>query len=181
MGRRFNPARAYNPYFQCRLDSYALLMIDSELNEVVGDVPKLSPLETLRHSAAHVMADAVKRLFPEAKVTIGPAIETGFYYDFDVPRPFTDEDLARIEAEMAKIVAADHRFERQEISREEARALFARMGETYKVEILDKIPEGKTISIYRSGDFVDLCRGPHVASTGKIAAFKLLSVAGAYW
>jgi threonyl-tRNA synthetase len=156
-------------------------MADSEIEEVVGSEPQLSPLQTLRHSAAHVMADAVKRLFPEAKVTIGPAIETGFYYDFDMPRPFTEEDLGRIEGEMRKIVDADHRFERVAMSRDEARRLFAGMGEKYKVEILDAIPESATITVYRSGEFVDLCRGPHVESTGKIKAFKLLSVAGAYW
>src|SRR5215475_319216 len=116
---------------------------EREFEEVVGQgAPKLSPLATLRHSCAHVMADAVKRLFPEAKVTIGPAIETGFYYDFDVPRPFTDEDLPRIEAEMAKIIESNVRFERVEVSRDEARSLFAKMGETYKVEILDEIPPG---------------------------------------
>src|SRR5688572_21437985 len=145
-------------------------MVDSELNEVVGDVPKLSPLETLRHSTAHVMADAVKRLFRDAKVTIGPSIETGFYYDFDVPQPFTDEDLGRIEAEMQKIIAADYKFERVEVTRETAREIFARMNETYKLEILDKIPPGTVITLYRSGEFVDLCRGPHVESTGKIGA-----------
>jgi threonyl-tRNA synthetase len=154
---------------------------DQELNEVVGEAPRLSPLETLRHSTAHVMADAVKRLFPEAKVTIGPSIETGFYYDFDMPRPFTEEDLGRIEAEMQKIIDADYKFERVEVTREEAEQIFGRMGETYKLEILGKIEPGKKITIYRSGEFVDLCRGPHVESTGKIAAFKLLSVAGAYW
>src|SRR5262249_58351352 len=101
---------------------------ESEFEDVVGQgAPKLSPLQTLRHSTAHVMADAVKRLFPEAKVTIGPAIETGFYYDFDVPRPFTEEDLGRIEAEMQKIIDADFRFERVEISRDQAREMFARM------------------------------------------------------
>jgi threonyl-tRNA synthetase len=153
-----------------------------EFNEVVGrEAPKLTPLETLRHSCAHVMADAVKKLFPEAKVTIGPHIETGFYYDFAMPRPFTDEDLARIEAEMAKIVAANHKFERVEVTRDDARALFEKMGETFKVEILDGIPPGTVITLFRSGDFIDLCRGPHVASTGEIKAFKLLSVAGAYW
>jgi threonyl-tRNA synthetase len=157
-------------------------MAESDFEDVIGqEPPKLSPLETLRHSCAHVMADAVKRLFPEAKVTIGPAIETGFYYDFDVPRPFTDEDLPRIEAEMSKIIESNVKFERLEVSREEARALFAKQGETYKVEILDGIAEGSVISLYRSGDFVDLCRGPHVESTGKIGAFKLLNVAGAYW
>ena len=155
---------------------------ESAFEDVTGQgAPKLSPLETLRHSCAHVMADAVKRLFPQAKVTIGPAIDTGFYYDFDVPRPFTDEDLPRIEAEMAKIIESNVKFERLEVSRDEARAMFAAMGESYKVEILDGIPAGNVISLYRSGDFVDLCRGPHVESTGKIGAFKLLNVAGAYW
>jgi threonyl-tRNA synthetase len=156
-------------------------VIDEELNEVIGEAPKLSPLQTLRHSAAHIMAEAVKRLYPEAKVTIGPSIETGFYYDFDVPRPFTEDDLAKIEAEMARIVEANHRFERLELTRDQAREIFARMGETYKVEILDAIPAGQTITAYRSGEFVDLCRGPHVESTGQLKAFKLLSVAGAYW
>src|SRR5262249_59633126 len=136
---------------------------ESEFEDVVGQgAPKLSPLETLRHSCAHVMADAVKRLYPKAKVTIGPAIETGFYYDFDVPKPFTDDDLGRIEAEMQKIVDADFKFERVEVTRDQAREMFARMGESYKVEILDAIPADSIITIYRSGDFVDLCRGPHV-------------------
>ena len=157
------------------------MSVDSELNEVVGEAPTLSPLETLRHSTAHVMADAVKRLFPEAKVTIGPSIETGFYYDFDMPRPFTEEDLGRIEAEMQKIVDADYRFVREEVTREQAREWFAKHNESYKLEILDRIEPGKTITIYRSGEFIDLCKGPHVESTGKIRAFKLLSVAGAYW
>lgn len=139
------------------------------------------PLETLRHSAAHVMADAVKRLFPEAKITIGPSIENGFYYDFDVPRPFTDEDLEKIEAEMAKIVAANLPFERKEVTREEAFALFKKMGEDYKLELLEAIPAGEMITLYQHGDFVDLCRGPHVERTGQIRAYKLTGVAGAYW
>jgi threonyl-tRNA synthetase len=156
--------------------------MEDEIKEVIGrEAPKLSPLQTLRHSAAHVMAAAVKRLFPEAKVTIGPAIDTGFYYDFDMPRPFTEEDLGKIEAEMQKIVDADETFERQEISREAARDLFGGMGEKYKVEILDAIPAGEVVSTFKSGEFVDLCRGPHVPSTGAVKAFKLLSVAGAYW
>jgi threonyl-tRNA synthetase len=153
----------------------------AEVDEVIGPGIKLSPLARLRHSTAHVMAAAVKHLFPEAKVTIGPSIETGFYYDFDMPRPFTEGDLAAIEAEMATIVAADHKFVRTELSRDEARAKFAAMGETYKVEILDAIPADARITTFTSGDFEDLCRGPHVASTGAIKAFKLLSVAGAYW
>jgi threonyl-tRNA synthetase len=138
-------------------------------------------LDTLRHSAAHVMADAVKRLFPEAKITIGPPVETGFYYDFDVPKPFTEEDLERIENEMQKIIAADLPFEREAIPRDEALEKFRQMGEDYKVEIVGAIPEDETITLYRHGDFVDLCRGPHVESTGQIKAFKLTSVAGAYW
>ncbi len=138
-------------------------------------------IETLRHSCAHIMADAVKKLFPEAKITIGPSIENGFYYDFDMPRPFTEEDLAAIEAEMRKIAGRNLPFVREEVTREQARELFASMGETYKLEILDAIPEGETVSLYRHGDFVDLCRGPHVEHTGKIKAFKLLSTAGAYW
>jgi threonyl-tRNA synthetase len=127
------------------------------------------------------MADAVKRLFPEAKITIGPAVEHGFYYDFDVPRPFSDEDLEKIEAEMQKIVEADLPFVREEVSREEAMQRFRAMGEDYKLELLEAIPPGETISIYRHGDFVDLCRGPHVERTGLIKAFKLTGVAGAYW
>src|SRR5262249_1177864 len=134
----------------------------SEFEDVVGQgAPKLSPLETLRHSCAHVMADAVKRLHPEAKVTIGPAIETGFYYDFDVPRPFTDDDLPRIEAEMRKIIESDVKFERLEVSLDEAKALFARMGGTYKVEILDGIPEGIVISLQRSAFSAARCPRAH--------------------
>jgi threonyl-tRNA synthetase len=140
-----------------------------------------SPLETLNHSAAHVMAAAVKRLFPEAKVTIGPAIANGFYYDFDIPKPFTDEDLAAIEAEMIKDVNAHLEFVREEVDRDKAIELFRGMGETYKVEIIEGIPAGTTITLYRHGSFVDLCRGPHVDKTTRIKAFKLTSVAGAYW
>lgn len=140
-----------------------------------------SSLEILRHSCAHIMADAVKKLFPEAKITIGPSIENGFYYDFDVSRPFTEEDLIAIEAEMRKIAGRNLPFVREEITREQARALFLALNETYKLEILDAIPEGETVTLYRHGDFVDLCRGPHVEHTGKIKAFKLLSTAGAYW
>lgn len=140
-----------------------------------------SSLEILRHSCAHIMADAVKKLFPEAKITIGPSIENGFYYDFDVPRPFTEEDLIAIEAEMRKIAGRNLPFVREEVTREQARVLFLSLNETYKLEILDAIPEGETVTLYRHGDFVDLCRGPHVEHTGKIKAFKLLSTAGAYW
>jgi threonyl-tRNA synthetase len=142
---------------------------------------EFTALDTLRHSAAHVMADAVKRLFPEAKITIGPPVENGFYYDFDVPQPFTDADLERIEAEMQKIVEANLPFERIEISREEALTKFRAMGEDYKLELIAAIPDGEQVTLYQHGDFVDLCRGPHVQRTGLVKAFKLTGVAGAYW
>jgi threonyl-tRNA synthetase len=138
-------------------------------------------LSKLRHSAAHVMAQAVKHLFPDAKVTIGPPTADGFYYDFDVPRPFTPEDLERIEAEMQRNIDADLPFERRPIAKPEALELFGRMDEPYKVEMISETPDDEPMSVYQHGDFVDWCRGPHVESTGKIKAFKLLSVAGAYW
>ena len=137
-------------------------------------------LEILRHSASHIMAQAVKGLFPEAKVAIGPAIENGFYYDFDVDRPFTEEDLARIEAGIAKIVSQRLAFHRQEMAREEAIKFFEQRGETYKVELLRELSE-PNVSLYEQGGFVDLCRGPHLPHTGHLKAFKLTSVAGAYW
>ncbi|MGI6604359.1 MAG: threonine--tRNA ligase [bacterium] len=135
----------------------------------------------LRHSAAHVMAQAVKKIFPKAKLAIGPAIEDGFYYDFAVPHAFTPEDLERITAEMEAIIKENLAFSRRELSREEALAYFREQGETYKVELIEDLPAEATISLYQQGDFVDLCAGPHVPSTGYIKAFKLLSVAGAYW
>jgi threonyl-tRNA synthetase len=138
------------------------------------------PLPTLRHSAAHVMAQAVKQLFPETRLAIGPAIADGFYYDFARPTPFTPEDLARIEARMREIVAADLPFEREEWTREQAIRHFEERGEPFKVEILKGL-DVPTVSVYRQGDFLDLCRGPHVASTGALRAFKLLSTSGAYW
>ncbi|MHB0869512.1 MAG: threonine--tRNA ligase [Chloroflexota bacterium] len=137
-------------------------------------------LETMRHSASHVMAQAVQQLFPEAKFGIGPAIENGFYYDIDLPRPLTPEDLEKIEEEMRRLVQENLPFARSEMSRDEARDFFAKRGQIYKVEIIDEL-EDASPSTYRQGDFVDLCRGPHVDSTGEIGAFKLLSVAGAYW
>ncbi|HET8578551.1 MAG TPA: threonine--tRNA ligase, partial [Methylomirabilota bacterium] len=133
-----------------------------------------------RHSTSHVMAQAVKRLFPEVKVAIGPAIEDGFYYDFLKPTPFTPEDLERIEVVMREIIKADYKFEREEMPREQAIRYFEERGEPFKVEILKGI-DAPTVSLYRQGDFVDLCRGPHVPSTGHIKAFKLLSASGAYW
>lgn len=135
----------------------------------------------LRHSAAHVMAQAVKELFPEAKLAIGPAIEDGFYYDFAVDKPFTPEDLETISTVMEQIIAQDLPFERQEIPRDQARAYFSAQREQYKVELIDDLPPEAHICLYRQGDFVDLCAGPHVPSTGYVKAFKLLNVAGAYW
>lgn len=151
---------------------------DATLEGLTGDSGK--GLEILRHSASHIMAQAVKSLFPEARVAIGPAIENGFYYDFEVEKPFTEEDLARIEAKIAKIVAQRLAFHRREMSRDEAISFFEKRGETYKVELLREIPE-TTVSLYEQGDFVDLCRGPHLPHTGYLKAFKLTSVAGAYW
>ena len=138
-------------------------------------------LETMRHSAAHVMASAVQRLWPDALFDIGPDTEDGFYYDFDLKHRLTEEDFPAIEAEMAKIVAEDLPFVREEKTREEVWELMKGRGQTYKLERLADIPEGETISLYHTGDFTDLCRGPHVKSTGAIKAFKLLSVAGAYF
>ncbi len=138
-------------------------------------------LEILRHSTAHLMAQAVLQLYPGAKLTIGPPIENGFYYDIDYERPFTPEDLGRIEARMTEIAERRLPIQREEIDRGEAVALFEGRGESYKVEMIRELPEGEVISIYRQGEFVDLCRGPHVPSTGVLRHFKLLSVAGAYW
>lgn len=137
-------------------------------------------LEILRHSAAHVMAQAVKSLFPEARVAIGPAIDNGFYYDFEVERPFTQDDLDRIEAKMKELVGAKLKFERKVLPRDEAVDFFTRRGEGYKVELLQGFSD-PTVSFYTQGDFVDLCRGPHVPDSGYVRAFKLTSVAGAYW
>ena len=137
-------------------------------------------VEIIRHSTSHVMADAVQKLFPGTKVTIGPAIDNGFYYDFDSQHRFSQEDFEAIEKKMAEIVKAKHPFTRKEVSKEEAIALFTKMGETYKVEIIEDLGE-PVVSLYTHGDFVDLCRGPHVPDTGFIKAFKLMSVAGAYW
>jgi threonyl-tRNA synthetase len=151
---------------------------DAVLAPVLPDSP--AGLEVLRHSSAHLMAQAVKRLFPETQVTIGPVVENGFYYDFRRDQPFTPEDLESIEAEMKKIVKADFKVAREELPKAQAIDLFRQMGEHYKCEIIASIPDD-TVSLYRQGEFVDLCRGPHVPSTGRIKAVKLTSIAGAYW
>jgi threonyl-tRNA synthetase len=137
-------------------------------------------LEMYRHSVSHVMAHAVKELFPDAKFAIGPAIKDGFYYDFDIAEPFKPEDLPKIEKKMQQIIKKQHKFERREMPRTEAIELFKNMGETYKVEMIEEL-EDETVSLYEEGGFIDLCRGPHLPDTGKIKAFKLLSIAGAYW
>ncbi|HEU5359551.1 MAG TPA: threonine--tRNA ligase, partial [Candidatus Deferrimicrobiaceae bacterium] len=163
--------------------------VDGILRDLAAEVPPgatvewVTPedpdgVEIMRHSTAHVMASAVKELFPEAKITIGPAIENGFYYDFDVETPFTPEDLERIEQKMGEIVRADHPFLREDLPKEEALARFP--GEPYKEEMLAEIPE-PTVSLYRMGNFLDLCRGPHLPSSGKVGAYKLMNTAGAYW
>ncbi|MBN2461115.1 MAG: threonine--tRNA ligase [Candidatus Cloacimonetes bacterium] len=133
------------------------------------------------HSTAHLMAQAVKDLFPEVQVTIGPAIENGFYYDFDKDVPFTDEDLEKIETRMKELARENLEYKRREVSREEAIEIFRKMKENYKIEILEEIPPGEKISIYSQGNFTDLCRGPHIIHTGKIKAIKLLKISGAYW
>ena len=138
-------------------------------------------LEVLRHSMAHLLAYAVKELFPEAQVTIGPVIESGFYYDFSYSRPFTPEDLTAIEKKMAELAKHDFPVSREVLPRDKAIDFFKSIGEHYKAEIIGSIPAGEDVSLYREGDFVDLCRGPHVPSTGKLKVFKLMKVAGAYW
>ncbi|NSW81935.1 MAG: threonine--tRNA ligase [Syntrophothermus sp.] len=176
-----------------RLMSEALAVrFNGKLMDLAAPIPADGRLEILtfededgrevyRHSSAHVMAQAVKRLFPGTRLAIGPAIDKGFYYDFDPEQPFTPEDFDRIEQEMQSIISADYPIVRKEISREEALELFSGLGETYKVELIEGLAEGETISVYQQGEFIDLCAGPHLVSTGKIKAIKLMSLAGAYW
>jgi threonyl-tRNA synthetase len=166
--------------------------IDGKVVDVYAPVPDGAKVEivtpqsdagidTIRHSTAHLMAMAVQELFPGTQVTIGPVIENGFYYDFGTDRPFTDDDLRRIEEKMQEIVERDLPIRREEWSRDEAIATFDELGEKYKVEIIQGIPGDEPLSVYRQGEWFDLCRGPHVPSTGRLGAFKLTSVAGAYW
>ena len=152
---------------------------DAALSIVTDKEP--DGLEVIRHSTAHLLAQAVKELYPDAQVTIGPVIEDGFYYDFAYKRPFTTEDLAAIETKMQELAKADQKVERRVMPRNEAVAFFKRLGEHYKAEIIASIPEKEQISLYGQGNWIDLCRGPHVPSTGKLKAFKLTKVAGAYW
>ena len=160
------------------VDLHQPLPDEAEVRLIPIDSPEAR--EIYRHSLSHVLAQAVKRLIPEAKLAIGPAIEDGFYYDFDLPQSLSPEDLERISREMEKIIREDRPFERLEASKEEARRLFAERGEAYKLELLDGI-EDEQVSLYRDGEFIDLCRGPHMLSTGQVKSFKLLDIAGAYW
>lgn len=161
------------------VDASTLITADATVRLITDKDPE--GLEVIRHSTAHLLAQAVKQLFPAAQVTIGPVIENGFYYDFSFERPFTPEDLIAIEKKMANLVDQNIKVERVEMSREEAIEFFDYLGEKYKVEIISSIPAGEIISLYKQGDFIDLCRGPHVPSTSKLKAFKLMKVAGAYW
>ena len=161
------------------VDLKAKLKNDCNVEIITDKSPELNSV--LLHSAAHIMAQAVKRLYPKVKIAIGPAIENGFYYDFDFEEPLTEADLPKIEKEMKNIIDEDHPIERKEISKKEAVKYFTNSNEPYKLEIIDELSENEKISLYSQGDFTDLCRGPHLPSTGKIKVFKLLSVAGAYW
>jgi threonyl-tRNA synthetase len=161
------------------VDASYVIEQDCEL-AIVTDKDEAA-LELIRHSCAHLLAQAVKSLFPEAQVTIGPVIEDGFYYDFSYKRGFTEEDLVKIESKMAEIAKQDLQVTRKEYSRNDAVKFFQDIGEKYKAEIIQSIPEDEVLSLYTQGDFTDLCRGPHAPSTGKLKAFKLMKVAGAYW
>ncbi|MBL8460791.1 threonine--tRNA ligase [Zoogloea sp.] len=161
------------------VDTSFLVETDVALAVITDKDPE--GVEIIRHSTAHLLAYAVKELFPDAQVTIGPVIENGFYYDFSYKRPFTPEDLEKIEARMLELARRDIPVERSVVPRDEAVAYFKSIGEHYKAEIIASIPEGQDVSLYREGGFTDLCRGPHVPSTGKLKVFKLMKVAGAYW
>ena len=158
--------------------SYAL-NDDAEVVIVTAKDPEA--LNIYRHTCAHVLAQAVKSIYPTCSLAIGPTIDTGFYYDIDFKTPITMDDLPKIEEEMKKIIKADLAIERFELSREDAVALMKKYKEPYKVQLIKELPEDSVISFYKQGDFTDLCRGPHLPSTGLIKAFKLTSIAGAYW
>ncbi|MDP3166223.1 MAG: TGS domain-containing protein, partial [Hydrogenophaga sp.] len=161
------------------VDTSYLISSDSPLAIITAK--DADGLDMIRHSTAHLLAYAVKELFPDAQVTIGPVIENGFFYDFSYKRPFTPEDLAAIEKKMTELAAKDEPVTRRVLPRDEAVAHFKSIGEHYKAEIIASIPANEDVSLYREGQFEDLCRGPHVPSTGKLKFFKLMKLAGAYW
>ena len=161
------------------VDTSYLISADSPLAIITAKDPE--GLEVIRHSTAHLLAYAVKELFPDAQVTIGPVIENGFFYDFSYKRPFTPEDLTAIEKKMTELAAKDEPVTRRVLPRDEAVAYFKEQGEHYKAEIIASIPANEDVSLYREGKFEDLCRGPHVPSTGKLKFFKLMKLAGSYW
>ena len=161
------------------VDTSYLIEVDSDLAIITDKNPE--GLEVIRHSTAHLLAYAVKELFPDAQVTIGPVIENGFYYDFSYKRPFTPEDLIAIEKKMAELAKKDELVTRKVLPRDEAVAYFKSIGEHYKAELIESIPSNEDVSLYTEGNFTDLCRGPHVPNTGKLKAFKLMKLAGAYW
>ena len=158
-----------------------LLTFEGALKENGTDTSDDGGRRTFWHTASHILAQAVKRLYPETKLTIGPSIENGFYYDFDSDISFTPELLSGIEAEMKKIVKENLRLERISVSRSEAKALMAEKGEDYKLILINRVPEGEDITLYRQGEFTDLCAGPHLFATGAVKAFKLTQCTGAYW
>ena len=160
------------------VDTSFVIDKDSQLAIITDKSPEA--LEIVRHSTAHLLAYAVKELFPEAQVTIGPVIENGFYYDFSYHRPFTPDDLAAIEKKMTELAKKDEPVTRTVMPRDDAVKFFKDQGENYKAELIASIPQGEDVSLYAEGKFTDLCRGPHVPSTGKLKVFKLQSVAGAY-
>ncbi len=161
------------------VDASFLIHNDVQLQIITAKDPE--SLEIIRHSTAHLLAQAVKQLYPQAQVTIGPVVDNGFYYDFAYSRAFTPEDLIAIEQKMCQLVAEDYSVSRSVMSREQAITFFSELGERYKAEIIQSIPEHQILSLYQQGEFIDLCRGPHVPNTGKLKAFKLMKIAGAYW
>ncbi|MCK5872783.1 MAG: TGS domain-containing protein, partial [Methylococcales bacterium] len=161
------------------VDASTLIETDASLQIITAK--DAEGLEVIRHSTAHLLAQAVKQLFPEAQVTIGPVIDDGFFYDFAYERPFTPEDLKAIEKKMQHLVSQNIEISRSVLSRDEAVKFFKDLGEDYKAEIIESIPSNEDLSLYKQGDFTDLCRGPHVPSTTKLKVFKLMKIAGAYW
>ena len=156
-------------------------MIDNDVDLSIVTDRDPEGVDILRHSTAHLLAYAVKQLFPDAQVTIGPVIDNGFYYDFSYKRPFTPEDLQAIEKKMTELARKNEEVTRKVLPRDDAVAYFKSIGEDYKAEIIESIPQNEDVSLYTSGDFTDLCRGPHVPANGKLKVFKLMRLAGAYW